>query len=161
MNFKYILICIVTVSFFAKSNTIIAIVGNEIITSFDLSLYAKKNLPKEERLKILNLLIEEKIEKNQIKKLQIEPTNESIIKELRAIALKNNITIEELQKNPNFNSILVQLKNELRKIALRQIVTQDLLNKNKYPDSEIKNIYKLWMQDIKQKTYIDIYEEKL
>jgi len=55
----------------------------------------------------------------------------------------------------------VQLKNELRKIALRQIVTQDLLNKNKYPDSEIKNIYKLWMQDIKQKTYIDIYEEKL
>lgn len=161
MNFKYILICIVTVSFFAKSNTIIAIVGNEIITSFDLSLYAKKNLPKEERLKILNLLIEEKIEKNQIKKLQIEPTNESIIKELRAIALKNNITIEELQKNPNFNSILVQLRSELRKIALRQIVTQDLLNKNKYPDSEIKNIYKLWMQDIKQKTYIDIYEEKL
>ena len=161
MNFKYILICIVTVSFFAKSNTIIAIVGKEIITSFDLSLYAKKNLPKEERLKILNLLIEEKIENNQIKKLRIEPTNESIIKELNAIALKNNITLEELQKNPNYKLILEQLKNELRKIALRQLVTQDLINMNKYPNSEIKNIYKLWMQDMKQKTYIDIYEEKL
>jgi len=161
MNFKYILFCLITVSLFAKSNTIIAIVGKEIITSFDLSLYDKKNLPKEERLKILNLLIDEKLENNQIKKLGIEPTNESIIEELRAIALKNNITLEELQKNPNYKLILEQLKNELRKIALRQLVTQDLINMNKYPDSEIKNIYKLWMQDMKQKTYIDIYEEKL
>ena len=161
MNFKYILICLITFSFFAKSNTIIAIVGKEIITSFDLSLYDKKNLSKEERLKILNLLIEEKIENNQIKKLGIEPTNESIIKELLAIAQKNNISLEELQKNSNFNIILEQLKSDLRKIAFRQLVTQDVLNKNKYPDSEIKNIYKLWMQDIKQETYIDIYEEKL
>jgi len=161
MNFKYILICLITVSFFANSNTIIAIVGKDIITSLDLSLYDKKNLSKEERLKILNLLIEEKIENNQIKRLGIEPTNESIIKELRAIALKNNITLEELQKNLNFDLILEQLKNNLKKIALRQLITQDLLNKNKYPDSEIKNIYKLWMQDIRQKTYIDIYEEKL
>jgi len=161
MNFKYILFLIIAFSSFAKSNTILAIVGSEVITSFDLSLYDKKTSTKEERLKILNLLIEEKIENNQIKKLGIEPTNESIIKELRAIALKNNISIEELQKNPNFNLILEQLKNNLRKIAFRQLVSQDLLNKNDYPDSEIKNIYKLWMHDIKQKTYIDIYEEKL
>jgi len=161
MNFKYILICLITVSFFAKSNTILAVVDDEIISSLDLSLYDIKNPTKEKKLALINLLIDDKIENKQIERLGIQPTNDSIIKELTAIAVKNNTTIEELQKSNKFNSIVKQVKNNLKKIILRQIITQNLIKINKYPNVDKKNIYKFWLQDIKQTTFIDIYEDKL
>ena len=150
--------------FFASAiyaeNSIIAIVDKEPITLNELALFSEKSSTKGEKLEIINLIINSKIEGKKIQEFNINPDKRLINSQLSIIADKNNISLTDLINSKNFGELLSKIKYQLSKETLINLVYQDTL-KNKPAIDDKLIIYKEWFDKVKANTFIEIYEDKL
>jgi len=141
-------------------NSIIAIVDQDIITTNELNRFFNKSPTKAEKLQTINLLIDSKIEGKKFKDLKIIPNNKLINIELTKIAKKNNISLDDIIKASNFQQLLSNIKYQISKNSLIDLVYQDSLNEGSEISDKVK-IYEEWFKKLKANTFIEIYEEKL
>jgi len=163
MIMKSLSILLLTLSLYTHSaNTIIAVLNNDIITLSQLNKVVKPNDSKKQKMRALQSMITEKVELEYIKKLRIIPTNNAIENELRKITEQNNISINDLKELSNYQEILSLIVTNLSKIALRQVIVQKESKKSiSASSSEGISIYQEWLQKIKSKMFIEIFEYKI
>ena len=143
-------------------NTIIGIYDDNVITLRQLEAITEKKDSKDKKISIIHALISEKIEIDYIKKLKITPSSSSINSELVKIAEQNNISLEQFKQIANYDEIYSIVLLNLSKIGLKQIMVNE--NRDKPIDIRSKegvSIYQSWLRSIKDKMYIEIFEEKL
>jgi len=143
-------------------NTIIGIYDDNVITLRQLEAITEKKDSKDKKISIIHALISEKIEIDYIKKLKITPSSSSINSELVKIAEQNNISLEQFKQIANYDEIYSIVLLNLSKIGLKQIMVNG--NRDKPIDIRSKegvSIYQSWLRSIKDKMYIEIFEEKL
>ena len=142
-------------------NTIIGIYDDNVITLRQLEAITEKKDSKDKKISIIHALISEKIEIDYIKKLKITPSSSSINSELVKIAEQNNISLEQFKQIANYDEIYSIVLLNLSKIGLKQIMVNG--NRDKPIDIRSKegvSIYQNWLRSIKDKMYIEIFEEK-
>jgi len=142
-------------------NTIIGIYDDNVITLRQLEAITEKKDSKDKKISIIHALISEKIEIDYIKKLKITPSSSSINSELVKIAEQNNISLEQFKQIANYDEIYSIVLLNLSKIGLKQIMVNG--NRDKPIDIRSKegvSIYQSWLRSIKDKMYIEIFEEK-
>ena len=144
------------------SNSVIAIVDGDVLTTNQLYLTIDKNEDKLKKLAALDKLINEQIENIKIKEYDIQPTELAINDQLVRLAKKNNLTIDQIKSATNYNQLLIQINYKISKLALFEII----VNSNKNIQDAIKvqsneEIYSNWLKNIRKNTFIVIYEEKL
>jgi len=144
------------------SNSIIAIVGGDVLTTNQLYLTIDKNEDKLKKLAALDKLINEQIENIKIKEYDIQPTELAINDQLVRLAKKNNLTIDQIKSASNYNQVLIQINYKISKLALFEIIVNS--NKNKQGTIKVQSneeIYSNWLKNIRKNSFIVIYEEKL
>jgi len=148
-------------SYSLSQNTIIGIYDDNVITLRQLEAITEKKDSKDKKISIIHALISEKIEIDYIKKLKITPSSSSINSELVKIAEQNNISLEQFKQIANYDEIYSIVLLNLSKIGLKQIMVNG--NRDKPIDIRSKegvSIYQSWLRSIKDKMYIEIFEEK-
>jgi len=144
------------------SNSVIAIVDGDVLTTNQLYLTIDKNEDKLKKLAALDKLINEQIENIKIKEYDIQPTELAINDQLVRLAKKNNLTIDQIKSATNYNQLLIQINYKISKLALFEIIVNS--NKNKQGTIKVQSneeIYSNWLKNIRKNTFIVIYEEKL
>jgi len=144
------------------SNSVIAIVDGDVLTTNQLYLTIDKNADKLKKLAALDKLINEQIENIKIKEYDIQPTELAINDQLVRLAKKNNLTIDQIKSATNYNQLLIQINYKISKLALFEIIVNS--NKNKQGTIKVQSneeIYSNWLKNIRKNTFIVIYEEKL
>jgi len=144
------------------SNSVIAIVDGDVLTTNQLYLTIDKNEDKLKKLAALDKLINEQIENIKIKEYDIQPTELAINDQLVRLAKKNNLTIDQIKSATNYNQLLIQINYKISKLALFEIIVNS--NKNKQGTIKVQSneeIYSNWLKNIRKNTFIEIYEEKL
>jgi len=144
------------------SNSVIAIVDGDVLTTNQLYLTIDKNADKLKKLAALDKLINEQIENIKIKEYDIQPTELAINDQLVRIAKKNNLTIDQIKSATNYNQLLIQINYKISKLALFEIIVNS--NKNKQGTIKVQSneeIYSNWLKNIRKNSFIVIYEEKL
>jgi len=160
-NLLFSIVAIFSSSTIAQ-NSIVGIYEDKVITLRQLESVSKENDSKDKKISAIHALISENIELDYIKKLQISPTSSSINDELLNVAKLNNIKLDELKKFSNFDEIYSLVVLKLSKIGLRQIVVnQDRVEPISLTSKEGLTIFQDWLNNIKAKMYIEIYDEKL
>jgi len=144
------------------NNSILAIVDDNVITFNQFNKIYTADDSKENKIKNLEKLIIELLEKDHISKFNIKPSEDLLNKELINLSQKNNINVGQLQQASNFDEILKVIIYKLSKIALFEMVVKtEKAKKNVIDLRTNEEIYKTWLNDIRNKTYIEVYEEKL
>jgi len=144
------------------SNSVIAIVDGDVLTTNQLYLTIDKNEDKLKKLAALDKLINEQIENIKIKEYDIQPTELAINDQLVRLAKKNNLTIDQIKSATNYNQLLIQINYKISKLALFEIIVNS--NKNKQGTIKVQSneeIYSNWLKNIRKNSFIVIYEEKL
>jgi len=144
------------------SNSVIAIVDGDVLTTNQLYLTIDKNADKLKKLAALDKLINEQIENIKIKEYDIQPTELAINDQLVRLAKKNNLTIDQIKSATNYNQLLIQINYKISKLALFEIIVNS--NKNKQGTIKVQSneeIYSNWLKNIRKNSFIVIYEEKL
>ena len=144
------------------SNSILVVIGDDIITTNQLDLFVRSNSSKKEKMEVIDILISENIISKFIKKLKIQPKDEIIEAELKKVAELNAISLNELITNPNFEKISNDIIYNLSKNALIEIIySEELKNQKIELNSSKTSVFDKWLDKIKSQTFIDIYEKKL
>ena len=95
-------------------------------------------------------------------RFKIKLSEDSMKREYIKLSQQNNIPVEQLQKASNFDEIFKIIIYKLSKNALFEIVINTEKAKTNNIDLRTnEEIYNTWLKEIKDKTYIEIYEEKL
>jgi len=156
-----IFIAFINKTIFAN-NSILVVVDKNLITLNQFNQFSKGSISKEEKRKIIDKLIIELLEKDYISRFNIKPSEDSIKKELIKLSQQNNIQVEQLQKASNFDEIFKLIIYKLSKNALFEIVIKtEKAKRNNIDLRTNEEIYNSWLKEIKDKTYIEVYEEKL
>jgi len=125
------------------SNSIVAIVNENIITSQSIQLKLDVSNSFEEKIMVLNEQIDLVLQLQLIDEMRLNPSEEEIKNALEHIANKNSLSLKQLIQLPNYQSVFLSISNELSIINLKNSITQNL--KFKTSDDEIKincsNIY--------------------
>ncbi|MBI1909266.1 MAG: SurA N-terminal domain-containing protein [Deltaproteobacteria bacterium] len=163
---------------------VVAIVGDEIITSSDVDIFYKNNKEKKTRGEILEELVDEKLIQNEIKSLQIAVSSEELSQAIGSILAQNKTTPEALKtelakKGVSYEQYKKQISQNVKKMKfLGQViyprikVSEEEVEKYqkanpRLTSNEAKmNLYerrgqdelKRYLQEIRQKTYIDIIQ---
>jgi len=145
------------------SNSIIAIVGDKIISTNQLDFYTSPNMSKKDKLGILNKIIDENIENQKIIQFDIKPNTDLIKSKLIQVAKTKSLSIEEFVATADYKLTLEKIKYQVTKLALKQfIIEEEIKNNNLIADAaDYEKIYSDWLEKVKQKIFIEIYEEKL
>lgn len=187
MNFKriyFVFLIIFNINYFdlkANEIKIIAQVNNEIITSYDLykeimliEALEKRSVKPNEKLALINKIINDKIKELETKKLKIIVNNKDIEKKIKNISkntsLKENkelfdLIYKKLSVEAKWKKlILIKFRNKLevnineinQKIKLKnyQENKDDIINIEKINKATI--LSKTYFNEVKQKFYIKI-----
>jgi len=166
MIFKHLIFFVVLYSSSSFcSNSIIAVVNDEIISTNQFSKSIKKNLTSKEKIKALEFIVNEVLISQKIKQLKISINPKAIEDELNRIALENNLTLEELTKLANFQQIRFTVNQALSKKALKDIIVSNELKKIEtesiYSSKEHDELFNKWLDNLRNNSYIYIYDDKL
>jgi len=157
----------ILLSFFSSSafcfNSILAIVDDEVISTNQFNKIKDKNMQKIDKLALLDKLIIDRIENKKILALDIKPNENVVESEIIKFAKLNGIPVDELRKTPAYNSLVLSIKYKVSKLALKQLVIKEKISNNEMLTNKTnyQEIYNSWINEIKQNTYIEIYEDKL
>ena len=118
------------------SNSIVALVNENIITSQSIQLKLNETNSLDEKILVLNEKIDLILQLELIEKMGLYASEEEIKKALKHIAYKNGLSFKQLTQLPNYQSVFLSISNELSIINLKNSITKDL--KFKTNDDEIK-----------------------
>ena len=117
---KFLLLAlIVSLSSNAAPNSIIAIVNDFIITQDVLS----GQDPKNNKLDAVNQQIDILLQIDKAEQLGIKPKPVAINNMLKRVANQNSLTLEQLQKRPEFDDIMTNIQQKLSLNGLKELVT--------------------------------------
>lgn len=189
---RYLLALLLTFSFsmFAASNSIIAIVNDNVITTDSISAKVNKKTTKKQKLALVEQQIDIELQKEKIQALNINPKPEIINTVLKNIAKQDNLTFEQLRANNQFDQIIETVTQNISLEGLKQIVLQQVnigasqaeidetLGNNPKKtyiteESHLANIkaqivrtkqnsfFYNWVKNLRKGAYIEIFEYKL
>lgn len=147
----FLLCCFQTLAYAETLDKVIAIVNSEPITQNELDqqmvvaknqlLASKVTVPSDQvlRKKVLDKLIEMKLQLQLAKKAGITVTDQQVDKTISGIAGKNNLTVSELktaieQHNMNFADYKAQIRREM---IIGQVTQTQVIPTIKLSDAEI------------------------
>ena len=144
------------------SNSIVAVIDEDIITLNQLNKLTK-GAEKNQKMALLNLLIDEKIIQGVIAKLKIIPKETEINRELNFIAKNNDVTLSDLSNSKEFPIILKRVEYELSKSILKKLVISEEKDTSNNKDLNLTDnqTFRNWIKKQREKIFIKIYEEKL
>jgi len=116
---------LLTLNVSLASNTILAIVNNEVITtgSFQNQLNIANSF--DQKMELLSQQIDISLQIDMAKKLGIEPKNEEINGAIIQLAQNNNISLSELKSHPQFTLFVEQIIETLTLFKLEKFITKD------------------------------------
>ena len=122
-----ILILLISLSVFGNSNNrIVAVVNENIITSQSIKDKLDASISHKEKLRVVNEAIELSLQLELIDKYNLYPTDFEINEALFYISAQNNISMQDLKQNENFNLISIDVKKKLSLFNLKNFLTKDL-----------------------------------
>lgn len=121
-----------------NTNSIIALVNNEVLTFSHIQNKIKPGLTKAEKLLVINQEIDLLLQLEKIKKIGIRVKPEALNLAMKQIAANNSITMEQLRSSVEFNDITQEIINQLSLRALKSFVLQEV--NIKLTDAEIQAI---------------------
>ncbi len=107
-------------------NTIIAIVNNDIISLKAIESKILNANAREYRVDIVNHRIDNILQLQQAKELNVEATQNDVNLTLLDIAKNNNITIEQLRSYPEFLSLKIEVSEKITILNLQRLITKDI-----------------------------------
>ena len=117
-------------------NTIIAIVNNDIISLKAIESKILNANASEYKVDIVNQRIDNILQLQQAKELNVEATQNDVNLTLLDIANNNNITIEQLRSYPEFLSLKIEVSEKISILNLQRYITRNI----NIPESESLNI---------------------
>ena len=108
------------------SNSIIAIVNDEVITLQSIEQQLNDANSFNEKIDIVEKQIEIALQMSKVRKLGLNPSQGDINGVLNQLAIDNNISMEQLQSYPQFPSLVQQITDRLSILNLQQYITKDL-----------------------------------
>ena len=125
MKKLFVVLLLLTLNISLASNTILAIVNNEVITteSFQNQLNIASTF--DQKMDLLSQQIDISLQIETVKKLGIEPQNEEINGALIQLAVNNSTSLEEIKSHPQYMLFVQQIIETLSLIKLEQFITKD------------------------------------
>lgn len=108
------------------SNSIIAIVNEEVITLQSIEQQLNDTNSLDEKIDIVEQQIDFVLQINKVKELGLNPSQDHINGVLNQLAIDNNISMEQLQSYPQFPSLIKEIIDKLSILNLQQFITKDL-----------------------------------
>ena len=108
------------------SNSIIAIVNDEVITLQSIEQQLNDANSFNEKIDIVEQQIEIALQMSKVRELGLSPSQGDINGVLNQLAVDNNISMEQLQSYPQFPSLIQQITDRLSILNLQQYITKDL-----------------------------------
>ena len=131
-----VLLLIFNVGSVFAENTIIAIVNNDAITYKSLETSLLNVSSKEHKADIINKRINDILQLQKAKELNIEASINDINLALLEISKSNNISLEQLQTYPEFLSLETEVSEKISILNLQRYITRNI----NIPESESLNI---------------------
>ena len=118
----FLLGTIVAFNALAASNSIVALVNDDLITYdvIDVKIDSKA-----EKLAAVNRQIDIVLQMDKVKSLGIEPKPVAINDMLKRVALQNSLTLEQLQSRAEFGEVMTNIKQKLSLNGLRQYINKN------------------------------------
>ena len=107
-------------------NTIIAIVNNDIISLKAIESKILNANASEYKVDIVNQRIDNILQLQQAKELNVEATQNDVNLTLLDVAKNNNITIEQLRSYPEFLSLKIEVSEKITILNLQRLITKDI-----------------------------------
>ena len=107
-------------------NTIIAIVNNDMISLKAIESKILNANASEYKVDIVNQRIDNILQLQQAKELNVEATQNDVNLTLLDIAKNNNITIEQLRSYPEFLSLKIEVSEKITILNLQRLITKDI-----------------------------------
>ena len=109
MKKLFVVLLLLTLNISLASNTILAIVNNEVITteSFQNQLNIVNTF--DQKMDLLSQQIDILLQIDMVKKLGIKPKNEEINGALIQLAINNSISLEEIKSHPQYVLFVQQI----------------------------------------------------
>jgi len=125
MKKLFAVLLLFTLNISLASNTILAIVNNEVITteSFQNQLNIANTF--DQKMDLLSQQIDISLQIETVKKLGIEPKNEEVNGALIQLAINNSISLKEIKSHPQYVLFIQQIIETLSLIKLEQFITKD------------------------------------
>ncbi len=119
------------------SNTIIAIVNEEVITLQSIEQQLNDANSFNEKIDIVEQKIDITLQMIKLRELGLKPSQVDIDEVLSQVAHDNNISMEQLQSYPQLPLLIQQITDRLSILSLQQYITKDL--SIKLSEDEINN----------------------
>ncbi|WPE15759.1 peptidylprolyl isomerase [Candidatus Thioglobus autotrophicus] len=121
MNKLPLLALIISLSASAAPNSIIAIVNDHLITQDALALSGQD--PVKNKLDAVNQQIDILLQMDKAEQLGVKPKAVAVNNMLKRVAKQNSLTLEQLQKRPEFGDIMASIQQKLSLNGLKELVT--------------------------------------
>ena len=108
------------------SNSIIAIVNEEVITIQSVEQLLNDTSSLDEKINIVEQQIDIVLQMVKVREIGLNPSLGDINGVLNQLAVDNNISMEKLQSYPQFPLLIQQITNRLSILGLQQYITKDL-----------------------------------
>ena len=108
------------------SNSIIAIVNDEVITLKSIEQQLNDANSFNEKIDIVEQQIEISLQLSKVREFGLSPSKGDINGVLNQLAVDNNISMEQLQSYPQFPSLIQQITDKLSILNLQNYITKDL-----------------------------------
>ncbi len=102
---------------FSASNSIVAIVDDELVTYDTIGV---ENNSKAAKLAAVNRQIDNILKMRKVKQLGIEPKAQAINNMLNRVAQQNSLSLSQLQANSAFGRVMTDIKKKLSFNALKE-----------------------------------------
>ncbi len=125
MKNLFVVFLLLTLNISLASNTILAIVNNEVITTESFQNQLNIANTSDQKMELLSQQIDISLQIDMVKKLGIEPKNEEINGALIQLAINNSVSLEEIKSHPQYVLFVQKIIETLSLIKLEQLITKD------------------------------------
>ena len=127
MKYVIIFLLITFNTFSLANNEIIAIVNQKILTLQSIKSELDLSSTFERKLKVVNDRVDILLQLELVEQYNLKPSEFDINNALKFIAKENNISIDKLEKSPNFKIIKSDVIKNLSIFKLKFFLTKDLI----------------------------------
>ena len=118
-----LLLLVVSLNSAATPNSIIAIVNDHLITHDAINTKTNAQKSKEGKLEAVNKQVDILLQMDKVKQLGIKPKPVVINNMLKRVAIQNKLTLEQLQKRPEFREIMANIHQQLSLNGLKELIS--------------------------------------
>ncbi len=108
------------------SNSIIAIVNDEVITVQSIEQLLNNTNSLDEKIDIVEQEIDFVLQISKVIEVGLNPSQDDVNGVLNQLAIDNNISMKQLRSYPQFPSLIQQINDRLSILNLQQFITKDL-----------------------------------